>query len=374
METTRERDNGIVPCVDSEVALSTEPIVPSPRPKPWHEPATGPNLPDMTGPDLPLTGPLAAVGIDVLSEQVYRICLRRPGVTVEAVCDIVGRPQEEVEGDLATLVEHHLVSVSEDAIYPEPPEFALGRLLSQRSRRLAEAEDALGQARHEVNTYVAEHLIGQRAEWQPVAVDVVPASDLADVILTLIAGSSGEMLFLRPDQWFLPTGARVDVAVTDAMTAGRTSRVIYPARVIETDPENVHARARAGEQIRIVPDVPTRMAVFGTDAAILPELWGSPAGSRLLIRQPAIIAACIAYFDQLWGHAVTAPGFGTELESDARGQLLELLARGAKDEHIARTMAMSLRTVRRRIASLMAELGVDSRFQAGMEAVRRGWL
>ena len=51
-----------------------------------------------------------------------------------------------------------------------------------------------------------------------------------------------------------------------------------------------------------------------------------------------------------------------------------MLAGGAKDEQISRTLGISLRTVRRRIASLMAELGVDSRFQAGMEAVRRGWL
>ena len=50
------------------------------------------------------------------------------------------------------------------------------------------------------------------------------------------------------------------------------------------------------------------------------------------------------------------------------------LAAGAKDEQIARTMGLSLRTIRRRIADLMIELGADTRFQAGAEAVRRGWL
>jgi DNA-binding NarL/FixJ family response regulator len=47
---------------------------------------------------------------------------------------------------------------------------------------------------------------------------------------------------------------------------------------------------------------------------------------------------------------------------------------GATDEVIARKLGIGLRTVRRRIASLMTELGVDTRFQAGVEAVRRGWL
>jgi DNA-binding NarL/FixJ family response regulator len=59
---------------------------------------------------------------------------------------------------------------------------------------------------------------------------------------------------------------------------------------------------------------------------------------------------------------------------DLRRLLLLQLADGAKDEQIARTLGLSLRTVRRRIADLLIELGVDSRFQAGVEAVRRGWL
>jgi DNA-binding NarL/FixJ family response regulator len=47
---------------------------------------------------------------------------------------------------------------------------------------------------------------------------------------------------------------------------------------------------------------------------------------------------------------------------------------GAKDETIARQLGVSLRTVRRRVAELMDELGASTRFQAGMEAVRRGLL
>jgi DNA-binding NarL/FixJ family response regulator len=37
-------------------------------------------------------------------------------------------------------------------------------------------------------------------------------------------------------------------------------------------------------------------------------------------------------------------------------------------------MGLGLRTVRRRISGLMIELGADTRFQAGVEAARRGWL
>jgi DNA-binding NarL/FixJ family response regulator len=61
-------------------------------------------------------------------------------------------------------------------------------------------------------------------------------------------------------------------------------------------------------------------------------------------------------------------------ESATRRLLLEQLTRGAKDEQIARELGLSLRTVRRRVAEVLGELGADSRFQAGVEAVRRGWI
>ena len=59
---------------------------------------------------------------------------------------------------------------------------------------------------------------------------------------------------------------------------------------------------------------------------------------------------------------------------DMRGFLLQQLAAGAQDEQIARRLGVSLRTVRRRGADLMSELGAESRFQAGVEAAKRGWI
>jgi DNA-binding NarL/FixJ family response regulator len=48
--------------------------------------------------------------------------------------------------------------------------------------------------------------------------------------------------------------------------------------------------------------------------------------------------------------------------------LLGLLVAGLKDETIARQLGVSLRTVQRRIAALMHELGARTRFQAGVAA------
>jgi DNA-binding NarL/FixJ family response regulator len=50
------------------------------------------------------------------------------------------------------------------------------------------------------------------------------------------------------------------------------------------------------------------------------------------------------------------------------------MASGMKDRTLARALGVTERTVGRRLTELMAELGVETRFQAGVQAARRGWL
>ena len=55
-------------------------------------------------------------------------------------------------------------------------------------------------------------------------------------------------------------------------------------------------------------------------------------------------------------------------------EILALMAAGLKDSAVAHQLGLAPRTLRRRIARLMALLHVQTRFQAGLEACRRGWL
>ena len=120
---------------------------------------------------------------------------------------------------------------------------------------------------------------------------------------------------------------------------------------------DVRQRIEAGERVRVMPEVPTRLAVLGTEAAVLPEWWGSPKGQRLVVRQPALVRALRELFDLLWERAQVPPGSSEAAGVDGPRQLAALLARGLVDDQIARTLACSVRTVRRRVADLMAELG-----------------
>ena len=108
---------------------------------------------------------------------------------------------------------------------------------------------------------------------------------------------------------------------------------------------------------------------------MLPEPLGFADEPRVHIRQRSIVAALTLWFELLWSRATPVPDLEAATgHPDARRFLLEQLMAGATDEVIARRLGIGLRTVRRRIAELMTDLGVDTRFQAGAEAVRRGWL
>jgi len=54
--------------------------------------------------------------------------------------------------------------------------------------------------------------------------------------------------------------------------------------------------------------------------------------------------------------------------------ILGLVASGRTDQAIARQLRISRSTVQRHIRGLMGTLGARTRFQAGVQTSRRGWL
>jgi DNA-binding CsgD family transcriptional regulator len=117
------------------------------------------------------------------------------------------------------------------------------------------------------------------------------------------------------------------------------------------------------------------MFILGHAHAVLPEPLGITDEPRIHVRQRALVTVLTMWFELLWSRAAPVPQLDLgEARPDLRQFLLEQLVAGYTDEVIARRLGISLRTVRRRIASLMEDLGVDTRFQAGVEASRRGWI
>ena len=215
---------------------------------------------------------------------------------------------------------------------------------------------------------------GQMEELGSLDGELSAGGNALQLLTDLIETSKGDLLWWRPDAWLLPRESAISVVVGRAVASGRRSRAIYPLRALHEAPEVLQARARQGEQVRVIDEMPTRMLVISGTHAILPEPLGFADEPRILVRQPAIVGALTLLFERYWEQAIALPDLDTRRPRvDVRGSLLRQLAAGAKDEHIARTLGLSLRTVRRRVADLMIELGADTRFQAGCGR-SEGWL
>lgn len=217
---------------------------------------------------------------------------------------------------------------------------------------------------------------GEVVEVQPIDGEISSGGNPVPLLHALITESAGDLLWLRPDQFRKPREDAMAQVVGAAVKQGRASRAIYPYRAWTEARPTLELRMSVGEQIRLLPELPTRMFIIGATHVVLPEPLGFADEPRSLVRQPGIVHALSLWFEALWERAKPLPEFGAgrTARPALNDFMLRELAQGAKDEEIARTLGISLRTVRRRVASMMTELGVDSRFQAGVEAVRRGWL
>lgn len=115
------------------------------------------------------------------------------------------------------------------------------------------------------------------------------------------------------------------------------------------------------------------LIVDGTTALVASE---GPHGPRAsVIRAPEVLHTLGTFYETVWGSAVPAAEslvFGDPYRARIARQVLVALRAGATDEVAARELAVSVRTYRRYVAEVMALLGAQSRFQAGVRAAELG--
>lgn len=161
----------------------------------------------------------------------------------------------------------------------------------------------------------------------------------------------------------------------DLLAEGRfRQRTIYPMDIMDTEAGRAWVRsfAEAGEEQRLSLVPPSEFAIFDEHTLVAVGEWGNPASEYVMVRDPMVIAAFIQLFDRAFERALPVVR-DHEVDADDDDQrLLKLLGLGLKDESIARYLGCSLRTVRRRVAALMAAHNVQTRFQLGLATSARG--
>lgn len=157
-----------------------------------------------------------------------------------------------------------------------------------------------------------------------------------------------------------------DVAGSDA--ARRARVIVRPADLEDAANHELVAVATAlGVEVRVLDALPGWFYVDDSHLAGLPVTWGeSWPTTMVLIETPPVIAALNMLFDSLWQRAVPAVAVEPGWEP-----VIRLVAQGMTDEAVGRYLGLDVRTVRRRVADAMEELGATSRFMLGAAWERR---
>jgi sugar-specific transcriptional regulator TrmB len=313
---------------------------------------------------------LEAIGIGPDDEAAYRELLSRTQAAVADLADALTRTPVAVEASLARLEELGLVTRLPGQplrVRAARPDVAIDVLVSRRQEELARAQVA-------ARELLAEMPAEERHRPEDIVEVIVGRPAIAARFEQVITGAREELLvFDRPP--YVADAQRSDSSVTALLREGVTVRGIYGPEALELPGalEAAQDALRAGEHSRVHPDLPMKLAIGDRRLAILPVSAAEAIDAALCIRPSALLDALVQFFELLWEQAtpiVAADGDGEITDR----QLAALLASGAKDDVVARHLGSSTRTLSRRIAEMMDHLHVRTRFQAGAQAVRRGWL
>jgi DNA-binding CsgD family transcriptional regulator len=315
---------------------------------------------------------------------VYREVLTDPRWSPAGLSQSLGVSEERLEAAVRVLLELGWLTESGSpgsGVSASSPEAALSRVLAAEERS---AERRLADI-HFVSDTV-RRLVDELTAQQSRRVNLAHAEVLTgpDEVGTALEDAAlmvrYEVLSMHPgpvlDADSLTDGLRRD---KEALSRGVSMRSIHLAAMTRTPHAAAHLDTlrSSGAQVRLAPVVPFRLIIIDDSLAFTGGGDDRGGVSALVTRGPAIIQLLRKVFEFCWLSATPMfpPGIGDPVElSEQQRWILRMLDTGAKDEAVARELGVSVRTFRRLMADLMQKLEVTSRFQAGAQARRRGYL
>lgn len=134
-------------------------------------------------------------------------------------------------------------------------------------------------------------------------------------------------------------------------------------------------RSASGEDCRFLRGLPFSAIVAHTSCAVVDiTAFDSSGEGCLWVRDRRLALALAALAEMLWRMAIPMAQEGLASLDEQSRVILSLLAGGATDAMIAAQTGISQRTVERKVRTMLEQLGAATRFQAGVQAARRGWL
>ncbi|GAA4581093.1 helix-turn-helix transcriptional regulator [Planotetraspora phitsanulokensis] len=323
--------------------------------------------------------PLESLGLTQEHRDLYTVVLKLHRATLAEIAQAVDEPADDVLDRLTRLVRLGTVDEQQGEYLARHPAAAIGRLVAERLDRLARESRQIDAALASVAPLTHHYDAGRDYQDGQFAVDLVSGADelYESVVGLALQAPPADLVSAIPDRRTMnDLVEKYTGPWTQAMRDGLlSSRAVIPIAVMAAPGvRKVCERlTEAGARIRTLDRVPSWFFALGDHTAGLPAEWGDSLPEHgyncYLVRAPIVVSALRTLFEELWARAVPISSY-----DNGTSHVLRLAAQGLSDEGIARHLGLSVRTVRARFAEAMAELGAQSRFHAGVEAARRGWL
>lgn len=338
------------------------------------------------------------------AQKLYELALGDVGWTPRDALERFGWSEPTFEDCVRLLV--RLGLFTESSSTPSgwialPPQNALGDLLDEAKSRVADfcadmtaAWDSAFDTLTVFKTSYMSHMDRSR---------ITVVEDPADIAATLereIHGATSEVTLLGSGK---SLANPLKSACASTLDRGvRLRCVLRSSTAGVPQPVNIVRDLLAkGAEFRTYPTLPLSVALIDRSTA----LFGAPQHPlddahrrRMMVMQSPLVNEVLrSVFDHYW---FQSSPFITEISKSAADQerkpvvmhpaasirsapqpegvqqatLLRMLAGGMTDQAISRRLGVHERTVRRKVAEITASLQASSRFQAGVNAAKAGWL
>ncbi|WEB45886.1 LuxR C-terminal-related transcriptional regulator [Streptomyces yunnanensis] len=326
---------------------------------------------------------LSGLGIDSVTEAVYRTILARPDGDVADWATELNLSEREVREALDRLSGLALVrhsAADQVQVRAVNPLLGLEALLARQ-----QAELAAHQQHVEASRAAAADVIAQYAQqYAPGAGSGFRYLAGIDTIREHleILNSQVEQEFLT----FAPGGPQTPENMAASrplnlrlLNRGIRMRTVYLDSIRRDQATVEHAEwlTAQGAEVRTAPTLPNRLIVIDRKVALIAADSQNTGTGALVIDNPGTITLLCALFESTWQSSQpvgTRPERSPSGLTKQQGEVLRLMAKGCTDEAIAHHLGVSSRTVRRIAATLLVHLDAQSRFQAGAHAAQRGYL
>lgn len=332
--------------------------------------------------DPELVGAFGALGLSPDVLHAYQLMLLSDDWSPELLTEELGFDDTEVAHALDMLVAKGLIVPSQevaDTLRPVNPRVGLHRLIEEHDADLRQAQARLSQTREATQQLV--DLVDEHDTRQRSSLELVNGRDqVADRISELLVSATDQvltMLTMLPSPEAMVTARRGDLALLER---GVRTRMIVLTGHVRRSREYVAYLSELlehGADVRVAATLPTRLILVDHSAAILPSDPDEQGAGATIIRHKNLIQLMRDTFESAWLDARALDDSTERTEqwepSELELEVIRLLGTGSKDEAIARRVGMSLRSVRRVISQISAELGSKSRFELGLICGSRGW-